>query len=123
MMDRAVARLLFVQPHQSVADTSGRPFETPMLISAVRCTVRYFVLPFLLPLLGVATGATLGVVMGAALGILLLLDGIAAVAIIAMLRRLWRVQHPRRWQYLAVALVLAVMMSFFFVNDTRALFV
>jgi hypothetical protein len=80
------------------------------------------VLPFVLPLLGVATSTTLGIVTGAALGILLTLDVIAASAIVATLRRLWRLQHPRRWQYLPVALALAVLVGFFFVNDARVLF-
>ncbi len=105
MMDRAVARVLFVQPRplvprQVVTTTGSRPFETPLLFSAARCTVRYIVLPivlpFALPLLGVATGATLGIVTGVSLGILLLLDVVAAISIVATLRRLWRLQHPRR---------------------------
>jgi len=65
-MDRAVARVLRVQPRslvprEAVASTSSRPFETALLVSAVRCTLRYIVLPFVLPLLGVATSATLGI--------------------------------------------------------------
>jgi hypothetical protein len=120
MMDRAVAQVLRVQPQpptprEAGATTGGRPFETPLLIAGLRCTLRYIVLPFVLPLLGVATGATLGV--------LLLLDGIAAISIVATLRRLWRLQHPRRWQYLAVALAMAVLIGFFFVKDVRVLFV
>jgi hypothetical protein len=77
--------------------------------------VRYIVAPFVLPLLGVVTGATLG--------ILLTLDVIAAIAIVATLRRLWRLHHPRRWQYLPVALALAGVAGFFFVTDARVLFV
>lgn len=127
MMDQAVARVLRVQPHppaarQAIATTGSRPFETPLIIAGVRCTARYVVLPFVLPLLGVATGATLGIVTGAALGLLLTLDMVAAIAIVATLRRLWRLQHPRRWQYLAVALVLAVLMGLFFMNDARVLY-
>ncbi|MGH2350735.1 MAG: hypothetical protein ACRDJN_03865 [Chloroflexota bacterium] len=127
-MDRAVARVLRVQPRPPVpqdalATTSSRPFETPLLVSAVRCTVRYVVLPFALPLLGIATSGTLGIITGAALGVLLTLDVIAAIAIVATLRRLWRSQHPRRWQYLPVALALAVLVGFFLVNDARGLFV
>src|SRR5262245_40743018 len=65
-LDRAVARVLRVQPRprtpqEVVAPTSSRPFETALLVSAVRCTARYVVLPFVLPLLGVATGAALGI--------------------------------------------------------------
>ena len=100
-------------PREAVAATSSWPFETPLLVSAVRCILRYVVLPFVLPLHGVATGA--------ALGILLTVDVIAAIAIVATLRRLWRLQHPRRWQYLAVAL--AVLVGFFFMSDARVLFV
>jgi hypothetical protein len=119
-MDRAVALLLRVQPQplvlrEAVATTSSWPFETPLLVSAVRCILRYVVLPFVLPVLGVATGA--------ALGILLTVDVIAAIAIVAALRQLWRLQHPRRWQYLAVALALAVLVGLFFMGDTRVLFV
>ena len=127
-LDRAVARALRVQPqslvpHQPVPANGSRPFETPLLIAGVRCTMRYIVLPFVLPLLGVATGATIGIVTGAALGLLLTLDVIAVIAIVATLRRLWRLHHPRRWQYLPEALVLGVLVGFFFVNDARALFV
>jgi ABC-type iron transport system FetAB permease component len=115
-MDRAVARLLHVQPQplvlwEAVATTSSWPFETALLVSAVRCILRYIVLPFVLPLWGIATGA--------ALGILLTVDVIATIAIVATLRRLWRLQHPRRWQYLA----LAVLVGFFFMSDVRVLFV
>lgn len=126
-MDRAVARARRVHPRrpaseEAAAATGNRPLETPLLLSGVRCTVRYIVLPFALPLLSVATGATFAVVTGAALGILLLLDVIAAISIIATLRRLWRLQHPRRWHYLPVALALAVLIGFFFVNDAGGLF-
>jgi hypothetical protein len=127
-LDGAVARVLRVQPQplvprEAVALTSSRPFETALLVSAVRCTLRYIVLPFVLPLLGVATGATLGIATVAALGILLTLDVIAAIAIVATLRRLWHLQHPRRWQYLSLALALAVLVGFFFASDARVLFV
>jgi hypothetical protein len=46
---------------------------------------------------------------------------IAIVAIVATLRRLWRVRHPRRWQYVPVALTLAVLVGLFFVIDARVL--
>jgi hypothetical protein len=56
-MGWAVARVLRGQPRplgpqETVATTSSRPSETALLVSAVRCTVRYIVLPFVLPLLG-----------------------------------------------------------------------
>jgi len=123
-LDRAIARLLRVQPQPLDPDSTngGRPFETPLLVAGLRCTLRYVVLPFMVPLLGVATGATRGIVTGAALGLLLTMDVIAAVAIVATLRRLWALRHPRRWQYLAVALVLSVLVGFFFMSDAYVVF-
>ncbi len=117
-LDRAVARVLRVQPRpagprEDDATSSSQPFETALLVSAVRCTVRYVVLPLGLPLLGVASDA--------ALGILLILDVIAAIAIVATLRRLWRVQHPRRWPYLLLAVALAVLVGVFLVSDAGGL--
>jgi hypothetical protein len=70
-----------------------------------------------------ATAATVGIVTGAALALLLILDVIAVVAIVATVRRLWQFQHPRRWHYLPMALALALLVGFFFVNDARVLFV
>jgi hypothetical protein len=127
-IDRAVARLLRVQPRplaprKALAPTGSRPFETRLLLGGVRCILRYVVLPLLLPLLGVATGATVGIVTGAALALLLTLDVIAVVAIVATLRRLWRLQHPRRWQYLPLALTLALLVGLFFVIDARVLII
>jgi hypothetical protein len=117
-IDRAVARLLRVQPQppqEAIAATGSRPFETPLLVAAACCVLRYVVLPFLLPLAGVATGAALGVVTGAALVLLLILDVIAVAAIVATLRRLWR--------YLPLALALTLLVAIFFANDAPVLLV
>jgi hypothetical protein len=130
-MDRArartVGRLARGQPKprgqpSGVAATSSRPLETPLLVSGLRCTLRYVVLPLVLPLLGASTRSALDIATGAALAVLLTLDVIAAVAILAMLRRLWQARHPRRWLYLPPALLLAVLVVVFFVNDARPLF-
>jgi hypothetical protein len=128
MIDRTVARLLRVQPQRTQpreadAATGGALFETPLLVAGLRCTLRYIVLPFALPLLGVVTGAALGIVTWAAFGLLFTLDVVAVGAIVATLRRLWRFQHPRRWQYLPVALVLTLLVGLFLVNDAHLLLV
>jgi ABC-type iron transport system FetAB permease component len=117
-VDRAVGRLLRVQPvsrDEALLPDDGWPFETPLLVSAVRCSLRYIVLPFVLPLAGMASGA--------ALGLLLALDVIATIAIVGTLRRLWRTQHPSRWQYLLLAIAFGVLIGFFFANDARVLHV
>jgi hypothetical protein len=75
----------------------------------------------MLPLLGVATGPTAGIVTGASLALLLTLDVIAVVAVVATLRGLWRLQHPRRWRYLPLAVALTLLVGLFFVIDARVL--
>jgi hypothetical protein len=103
-----------------VAASKSQRFETPLLIAAARCSLRYIVLPFVLPLLGAAAGATLGIVAGAALAILAILDIIALIAIAATVRRLWRLRYPR-WRYLPLAVALMSFVCLFFVNDARVL--
>lgn len=124
-LDRVVARALRVAPQPAgsrdvIIRTSSPPFETPLLVSAVRCLLRYVLLPLVFPLLGLGVNARLDLVTGAALGGLLLLDVAAVIAIVATLRRLWHTLHPRRWQYLPVALALVALVGVFIVNDTRA---
>jgi hypothetical protein len=123
LIDRTVARLLCVQPEPRKADaaTGDVPFETPLLVAGLRCSLRYLVLPLALPLLGVATGAAVGIVTWGAFGLLFALDVVAVGGVVASLRRLWRFQHPRRWQYLPVALVLTLLVAVFLVNDARVL--
>ena len=103
---------------RAAAATGRRPLETPLLLVGLRCIARYLALPFVLPLLGV-TG---GIVPGAALSVLLILDVIAVASIVTTLRWLWRHQHPRRWQYLPVAIMLIVVIAVFLVTDTRVLY-
>jgi len=121
-MDRVVDRVLHVQQRRGVSTTTRRPFEGPLLFVGVRCTLRYIVLPFLLPLVGAATGARVGVATSAALGVLVILDVIAVASIVVTLRRLWRHRHPRRRQYLPVALALTLLVVFLAVTDARVLY-
>lgn len=75
-----------------------RLFSISMLISGIRCTLAYVVLPFVTPFLGLATGV------GPLLGL-----GIGAVAIganVYSLRRFWRAGH--RWRRPITVLHVAV---------------
>jgi hypothetical protein len=59
-----------------------------MLVSGVRCTLSYVVLPFLAPLLGFAPGV--GPVLGITIGM------VAIAANVLSLRRFWATGH--RWR-------------------------
>jgi hypothetical protein len=91
--------------------TFASHFSTPLLISGVRCILGYIVLPFVLPLVGIATGA--------AFWIVLVLDTVATISIALTLRRLFGMQHPRRFQYLLAAIALVALYGFFLLNDAR----
>ena len=119
--DQTVAWVLRVEPVRTAVPTRSRPFETPLLIAGVRCSLRYIALPFVFPLLA-ATGAMRSAATLAALGILVALDVIAVVSIVATLRWLWRGLHPRRWQYLSVAVALTTLIGFFLIKDMQGLY-
>lgn len=65
-----------------------RAFSVSILISAIRCTLTYVVLPFALPLVGLAPG--IGPVLGITIGV------VAIAANVFSIRRFWRAQH--RWR-------------------------
>ena len=65
-----------------------RAFSVSIVISAIRCTLTYVVLPFALPLAGLAPG--LGPVFGITIGV------VAIAANVFSIRRFWRAQH--RWR-------------------------
>jgi hypothetical protein len=65
-----------------------RAFSMSMLVSAVRCTLTYVVLPFVTPFIGLAPGV--GPVLGITVGT------VAIAANVYSLRRFWRIGHRLR---------------------------
>ena len=69
-------------------------FSTSLLISAVRCTLTYVLIPFVFPLIGFGTGV------GPAIGVPV---GLAAiVANIVSIRRFHGADHRWKWQMTVV---------------------
>lgn len=71
-----------------------RVFSVSVMISAVRCTLTYVVLPWLAPAVGLASGV------GPAIGIPV--GTVAIAANVASIRRFHRARHPWRWYVSAV---------------------
>lgn len=104
-LDRMFIWLLRVQP-QLVDDAPAdapqeRAFGLALLISGLRCTLQYMVLPVALPLIGIASGASLLVAM--------LLDALALGLLVSSLRYFWRTLHPRRFDILPLTGVMLLL--------------
>lgn len=99
----------------TVADegTPEKGFSRSILISAIRCTLTYVVLPFLAPWIGLAPGVGPG--FGLAIG------AVAIAANVMSIRRFWKADH--RWKKPVTALHLAVigLLLILGILDIRAL--
>ncbi len=85
-----------------------RLFTRSIVISGLRCTLTYVLLPFVAPLIGLAPGV--GPVLGIAIG------AVALVANVFSIRRFWASQH--RWRipatiiHTGVIILLLILMFF-----------
>ena len=122
--DRLVERVLFVKPRGDAAPSGPTDRErarrdkpdpvlgVALLLTGVRCVLRYVVLPVGLPLLGLAPGV--------AGGISLVCDVAAVALAVTSLRRLWAARHPFRWRYLAGVCVGLAVIAYLRVSEALA---
>jgi hypothetical protein len=100
-LDRMMLRVLRVTPqpidpgHANPSEPEERALGLAIVISGLRCTLQYLVLPVVLPLIGLWSGLSLAIV--------LLFDLLALGLLVASLRYFWRVQHPRRFAILPLS--------------------
>ena len=90
-----------------------RALTFALLLSALRCTVQYIVLPFVLPWIGVAASIPSWLTLA--------LGALAIVFLLRNVRCLWKARHARRWSYLLVAGVVAASLLLFVFVDLRTL--
>jgi hypothetical protein len=101
------------RPSQADADAATRGFSTSILISAVRCTLTYVVLPFLTPLIGLAPGV--GPVVG-------LVVGTVAIASNGFsIRRFWRADHRLKRPVTVLHVLVIVLLVVLIVHDVAEL--
>jgi hypothetical protein len=127
-LDRFIATILFVKapaqqdtlPESSTADTTAEKrrtenvFGLSLFFSGARCVLQYAILPFLLPAIGIAGEF--------ATPVMLVVTVVAAVSIVITLRRFWRVDYHRKWQYLVVAVFALVVLVAYIIHDLQLLF-
>ncbi|HEX6506372.1 MAG TPA: hypothetical protein VF221_01960 [Chloroflexota bacterium] len=100
-------------PDPPLPARSRRALTFGLLLSALRCTAQYVVLPFVLPWIGVTTTIPPWVTLG--------LGALALGSLARNVRYLWRLHHPRRWSYIVIAVIVAAALLVFTVVDLHAL--
>lgn len=101
-------------PSSPLPVRAQRALTFGLLLSAVRCTTQYVLLPFVLPWIGVTAAIPPWVTLA--------LGALALAALARNVRALWRLHHPRRWSYLLLALVVIASLLIFTLVDLRTLF-
>lgn len=92
---------------------ANRAFTTSMVVSGIRCSLTYVILPFVAPLVGLA--GAVGPVLGLVIGLVALVSNAVSI------RRFWRVRHrwrvPVTWAHAGVMVLVVVLV----IGDLRAL--
>ena len=109
-MDTARIDVAEPAPAQQQAE---RAFNYSLIVSGIRCTLTYVILPFVAPLIGLApfVGPVIGLPIAA----------VAIVANIVSIRRFWRVQHRWRWPVTFLHLGVLGLLAWLVYTDLRAL--
>ena len=112
--DQLMRKVLRIENTSAESNEAAQSaFQKSILISAIRCTLTYVLIPFVVPVLGFAAAVD------APLGIALSL--VAIVSVTYSLRKFFGSDHPRRWQYAALAGVLLVFVTALLIRDVLRL--
>lgn len=112
--DAFVRRILRVPANGDPGRNAEKVFGRSVLLSALRCTLTYVILPLLKPVIDLSGGV--GPVLG------LIIGSVSAVAIVASMRRFWRAGHRFRWYYTVIGGTILVMLLVSAVTDIVSLF-
>jgi hypothetical protein len=109
--DRFMRRLLRIEgaPEPGAVFGAQKAMTNSILVSAVRCTITYLVIPILTPILGVLDVLSVPVS--------IVLCTLALVMSSRSLRRFWKADHSKRWHYTALVVVVWAFLIFALVND------
>lgn len=113
MTDVTAAPAASTIPADTGDESAERAFTTSIIVSAVRCTLTYVLIPFVFPLIGF--GAGVGPWIGVPVGIA------AIIANIVSIRRFQRADHRWKWPMTAINLAIIVLVSVLVVMDLTRL--
>lgn len=113
--DRFVCDLLRVPDGPKVSlFAAENSMRRSIILSGIRCTLTYIVIPFIVPFIGLAAAidAPLGIAVGLA----------AMLSLVTTVRRFFMANHPKRWWYTWFAVVMFAFLIFLMVRDGLRLF-
>jgi hypothetical protein len=113
--DRFMRRLLRVGDtvDKNAIFGARRSTTASIVVSGIRCTITYLLIPFLTPFVGLLE--TIGAPLSLALCLFAMVMGVAGV------RRFWIADHRSRWAYTAFIGVVLVLLSVAVVMDIRTI--
>lgn len=95
------------------AAESERLFSKSALISGIRCTLTYVILPIIAPVVGIT--ASVGAIIGVAIGIVAVFFNVLSI------RRLFAADHPYKWWAGAMNVSVIILLIILFVVDSQTL--
>lgn len=113
---RRILRIPEVNRGAAQEKKAERLFSLAILISALRCTLSYVILPFAIPLFGLGATVGVGPVIGIPLGAVALFYDVKGI------RRFWIAEHRYRWQMTVIYLLVIALVTFLVVRDIIHLF-
>lgn len=99
--------------HEQKTRKAERAFTFSLIVSGIRCTLMYIILPFILPAIGI-TGAF-------ASQVDIIINLVAMGALIYSVRRFWQINYEWKLLYTLVAVVAFVILTAFIALDLREL--
>jgi len=115
MRARRILRIRDPKPSPRREDAAERLFSLAMVISGLRCTLSYVVVPFLLPALGLGALASLSPEIGIPIGVVALYFDVKGI------RRFFVANHKWRWQMTFIYLAVICLVLYLVIADVVAL--
>jgi hypothetical protein len=112
---RRILRIGDPKPSARREDAAERLFSVAMVISGLRCTLSYVVVPFLLPALGLGALASLSPEIGIPIGIVALYFDVKGI------RRFFVANHKWRWPMTFIYLAVIALVLYLVIADVIAL--
>ncbi|KJE75317.1 hypothetical protein [Ferrimicrobium acidiphilum] len=108
---RKLLRVPEARPTVRREEAAERLFSLAMVISGLRCTLSYVIVPFLLPALGLGALAGLGPEIGIPIGVAALFFDVKGI------RRFWVANHKWRWQMSAIYVAVIALVLYLVIAD------